>query len=209
MATVVLGVYHPRERTLTYACAGHPPPLLAGSQQVAPVTVCSAPPIGAGLPTGTRQTTVSIPVARSRASTPTGLWRRASRASCSATRGSRASSQSSRRRRSRGAAGPRGRRGGPPSRRHGGCLLRIEGGSQPPVVSVEEIELDRAELQRDRWSAFCWRAGWARSKRRRSRAQRAPRLHAMAASCSSCTCVRARPRSTSSPEPVHTRPVAA
>jgi hypothetical protein len=66
-ATVVAAIYHPRERTLTYASAGHPPPVVLEQQSrgssaaIAPVTSCSAPPIGAGMRTGTRQTVVSIP----------------------------------------------------------------------------------------------------------------------------------------------------
>jgi hypothetical protein len=67
-ATVLAAVYHPRERTLTYAAAGHPPPLVLGEadasgarRTIAPVTTCSAPPLGAGMRTGTRQTVVSIP----------------------------------------------------------------------------------------------------------------------------------------------------
>ncbi len=60
-ATVVAAIYHPRERTLTYACAGHPPPIVLGSRAIEPITVCSAPPIGAGARTGTRQTVVSVP----------------------------------------------------------------------------------------------------------------------------------------------------
>jgi hypothetical protein len=67
-ATVVAAIYHPRERTLTYASAGHPPPVVLGEEQAAggaraisPVTSCSAPPIGAGTRTGTRETVVSVP----------------------------------------------------------------------------------------------------------------------------------------------------
>jgi Stage II sporulation protein E (SpoIIE) len=66
-ATVVAAIYHPRERTLTYASAGHPPPLVHGERPgsdqaaIAPVTSCSASPIGAGTRTGTRQTVVAIP----------------------------------------------------------------------------------------------------------------------------------------------------
>ena len=74
-ATVLAATYNPRERKLTYASAGHPPPVMLGEQRngaevpagreravraLAPVTSCSAPPIGAGMPTGTRQTVVSI-----------------------------------------------------------------------------------------------------------------------------------------------------
>ncbi|HEY2718292.1 MAG TPA: PP2C family protein-serine/threonine phosphatase [Solirubrobacteraceae bacterium] len=63
-ATVVAATYNPRERRLTYAAAGHPPPVMLGEHQAhaAPTTTsCSAPPIGAGMPTGTRQTVVSVP----------------------------------------------------------------------------------------------------------------------------------------------------
>ncbi len=60
--TVAVATYAPRERTLVYSCAGHPPPLVLGdSRALTPVSACSAPPIAAGLQTGTRQTVVSIP----------------------------------------------------------------------------------------------------------------------------------------------------
>jgi hypothetical protein len=68
-ATVVAAIYHPRERTLTYSSAGHPPPVVLGdgaeadvaSRAVALTTACSAPPLGAGMRTGTRETVVAIP----------------------------------------------------------------------------------------------------------------------------------------------------
>jgi hypothetical protein len=74
-ATVVAAVYHPRQRTLTYASAGHPPPVVLGDgaergvdddRATAPVaveltTACSAPPLGAGMRTGTRETVISVP----------------------------------------------------------------------------------------------------------------------------------------------------
>jgi Stage II sporulation protein E (SpoIIE) len=67
-ATVVAAIYHPRERTLTYSSAGHPPPVVlgeaataTGAQAISPVTSCSAPPVGAGARTGTRETVVSVP----------------------------------------------------------------------------------------------------------------------------------------------------
>ncbi len=74
-ATVLAATYNPRERKLTYASAGHPPPVVLGedhdgvevpgegeraARALEPVTSCSAPPVGAGMPTGTRQTVVSI-----------------------------------------------------------------------------------------------------------------------------------------------------
>lgn len=64
-ATVVVAVYHPQERVLVYACAGHPPPLILGAGceawALAPVTACTSPPIGVGMRTGTRQSTVALP----------------------------------------------------------------------------------------------------------------------------------------------------
>lgn len=67
-ATVLAAIYDPRERKLTYAAAGHPPPLVLSEPdasgaigEIVPVTVCSAPPLGAGMRTGTRQTVVAIP----------------------------------------------------------------------------------------------------------------------------------------------------
>ncbi len=74
-ATVLAATYNPRERKLTYASAGHPPPVMLGedpdeaeataegarvARALEPVTSCSAPPVGAGMPTGTRQTVVSV-----------------------------------------------------------------------------------------------------------------------------------------------------
>ena len=61
LATVVLAVYDPHARVLTYSCGGHPPPVFLGEADHVPVTVASSPPIGAGLPTGLRQTTVCLP----------------------------------------------------------------------------------------------------------------------------------------------------
>jgi serine phosphatase RsbU (regulator of sigma subunit) len=60
-ATVVLASYDPRARRLTYATAGHPHPLVTGLDPDAAIIAGSAPPIGAGRPTGSRQTVVSIP----------------------------------------------------------------------------------------------------------------------------------------------------
>ncbi len=60
-ATVAIATYQPRDRTLTYACAGHPHPIVLGSRPLATVSAASAPPIGAGMRTGTRQTVIGLP----------------------------------------------------------------------------------------------------------------------------------------------------
>ncbi len=61
LATVVLAVYDAERNVLRYATAGHPPPVFLGEADHVPVTRSSSPPIGAMLPTGLRQTTVSLP----------------------------------------------------------------------------------------------------------------------------------------------------
>src|SRR5204862_197314 len=43
-----------------YACAGHPAPLIMGAAEHDPVSTCSSPALGWGLPTGRRQTTVVL-----------------------------------------------------------------------------------------------------------------------------------------------------
>ncbi|HUR84779.1 MAG TPA: PP2C family protein-serine/threonine phosphatase [Solirubrobacteraceae bacterium] len=60
-STVLAAIHDPATGTLTYASAGHPPPLVLGPSAHAPLTASSAPPIGVGFPTGQRQTILPMP----------------------------------------------------------------------------------------------------------------------------------------------------
>jgi len=60
-STVAVGLYEAETNKLTFALAGHPPPIMLGFPVREPLTTCSSPPIGWGMPTGRRQTTVSLP----------------------------------------------------------------------------------------------------------------------------------------------------
>jgi hypothetical protein len=61
-ATVALATYDPRKRALTYALAGHPPPIIVGPDgTVRAVTAAASAPLAAGLSTGVRQTTITLP----------------------------------------------------------------------------------------------------------------------------------------------------
>lgn len=60
LATVAVAVYDRNQGTLTYALAGHPPPILTGVPAVESPAVCSSPPLGWNVPTGRRQRTISL-----------------------------------------------------------------------------------------------------------------------------------------------------
>ncbi|HLL86214.1 MAG TPA: PP2C family protein-serine/threonine phosphatase, partial [Thermoleophilaceae bacterium] len=59
LATAVLAVHDPDTGAVTWACAGHQPPILLG-ETFETLTAVSAPPLGAGVATGIRQTTVPL-----------------------------------------------------------------------------------------------------------------------------------------------------
>jgi hypothetical protein len=60
-ATVVVGIHDGASGRLTYASAGHPAPISVGFATREPLTICCSAPLCCDLPTGRRQTTISIP----------------------------------------------------------------------------------------------------------------------------------------------------
>ena len=59
--TVVVAVHDAATATLTYATAGHPPPIIVGPGAVELLSAGASPPIGVGLRTGLRETRVGLP----------------------------------------------------------------------------------------------------------------------------------------------------
>jgi Stage II sporulation protein E (SpoIIE) len=59
--TALVAVYDAADGTLTYATAGHPPPIVVWGAGFEPVLAGTAPPLGVGAGTGQRQTTVPFP----------------------------------------------------------------------------------------------------------------------------------------------------
>jgi serine phosphatase RsbU (regulator of sigma subunit) len=160
-ATVVAASYHPRDRVLTYSSAGHPPPVVVGAKPVTPITAASAPPIGAGLPTGTRQTVVSLPgwalacfytdgVIEAKVG-PEELY---GPARLEQTLAELAPETTATALLDRVAAA---------SNEHSddmaACLLGIDGGSGQPSVQLEELELDSREAAGDRAERFLLACG--------------------------------------------------
>jgi hypothetical protein len=59
--TALLAIHDAAAGTLTYASAGHPPPIVVSSAGFEPVLVATAPPLGVGASSGQRQTRLPFP----------------------------------------------------------------------------------------------------------------------------------------------------
>ncbi len=155
LATVVVATYQPRERVLVYACAGHPPPVVLGSQALTPITASSAPPIGAGMRTGTRQTTISLPghaqvcfhtdgITEARVGSQLFGTERLQRSLRALGREATASTLMDSVARQTDAR--------PDDM--AACLLSVQGGEEPPAALVEQLELDASETTGERVERF-------------------------------------------------------
>jgi serine phosphatase RsbU (regulator of sigma subunit) len=60
LVTVAIALFDALRGTLTYALAGHPPPILLGVARPDAPSSCSSPPLGLDMPTGRRQRTISL-----------------------------------------------------------------------------------------------------------------------------------------------------
>jgi serine phosphatase RsbU (regulator of sigma subunit) len=164
-ATAVVAVYQPRDRILIYACAGHPPPVVLGSQSIAQITVCSSPPLGVGMRTGTRQTVVSMPGFSQVCFHTDGITEARVGSELFGTQ---------RLRRTLAALGPEATASALLDRvaeeadmrpdDMAACLLSIEGGTAAPMVLVEELELNAEEAANDRTERFLLACGIQRSQ---------------------------------------------
>jgi hypothetical protein len=154
-ATVLAATYQPRERQLVYASAGHPPPMILGSQPLAAVTVSSAPPLGAGMRTGTRQTVVSLPGHAQVCLHTDGVTE--ARVGAELFGSARLQHTLAELGPDDTAATLLDRVAGQADARPddmAACLLSIAGGASPPATLVEELELDRDTATSERTTRF-------------------------------------------------------
>jgi hypothetical protein len=157
-ATVALATFDPATRILRYACAGHPPPVVGAPGEVVPIIACSAPPIGAGQRTGTRETVVSVPAGvvlfytdgLVEARVADGLFGPQRLHATLAALEPDATAETLIERIAQA------------TNRHpddmAACLLHVSGDEGRPRVVAEELELDRREAERGRAERFL-RAG--------------------------------------------------
>lgn len=152
--TVLAAVHDGRAGRLTYACAGHPPPVVVGDEHRT-ILAAASPPLGCGAPTGRRQATVAVPAGAAAVLHTDGL--------SDVTGGD-------------GRLGPadlltRLQDLGPqasasdviaavtgdhpdPTDDIAACVVRSDAASRLPVATSEELEIDRRDLDRGRAATF-------------------------------------------------------
>ncbi len=161
-ATVVVAIYDGSDGRLTYASAGHPPPISIGFDVPEPLTVCCSAPICCDLPTGRRQTTISVPAGGQlcffsdglpEARTSDGLLGRERLIELAdGLGGSDSASLLLQRVSDEALATPDDMVA---------CVISCAVGARAPHVSVEELELDGPALARPSFAAFLAACGAA------------------------------------------------
>jgi len=157
-ATVIAATYNPRRRRLTYASAGHPPPVVLGEGEqraLASVTSCSAPPIGAGMRTGIRQTVLAVPGPARLCFHTDGVTE--ARIGGELFGAERLAEELRELPRDAGAAALLERVAERSDARPddmAACLLRVHDGQGAPAIALEQLELDRELLAGTRVERF-------------------------------------------------------
>lgn len=164
-ATVILATYQPRDRVLIYASAGHPPPIVAGTEPITALTACSSPPIGAGQPTGRRQTVVSLPGEALACFYTDGVVEaRVGRGLFGASRLEQTLAELGPRTGAGAVLDEVAERSDRQPDDMAACLLHVEGEKIAPRVEVEELELDRRDVERGRAERFLLAGGVERDR---------------------------------------------
>ncbi len=168
LATVAVALFDAAHGTLTFALAGHPPPILTGAAAADAPAHCSSPPLGCDLPTGRRQRTVNLPAGARACLFSDGLIE----ARCS-PRGSRHPELLGRTRLvelvaelppTAGArellAAVRAEAAATPDDM-AACILTSENDAPTPVIDIEELEIDARALDGGGLAAYLREAGLA------------------------------------------------
>ncbi|HEY0515524.1 MAG TPA: PP2C family protein-serine/threonine phosphatase, partial [Solirubrobacteraceae bacterium] len=171
LATVAVAVFDRRRGTLTYALAGHPPPILLGTGVADAPLACSSPPLGWDVPTGQRQRTVSLPAGARACFFSDGLIE--ARCAPSPDDGRRTLLGT---RRLRELIESLAASEGAPQLLHAvreqalatpddmaACILTARAGA-PARVDLEELELDPAALERGRFDSYLRGCGLSRAE---------------------------------------------
>ena len=155
-ATVITAVHDPSAGTVSYATAGHPPPVITGPGGHRPLTIASSPPIGVGSLTGLRQTTVPVAPGSAICFFTDGLIEaRVDGAVIGMPRIERMIRDLPGDATAEQLVARVGREADSLPDDIAVCLIRVEGGVQTSsTLRVEEIEVTRSELAGDRLARF-------------------------------------------------------
>lgn len=158
--TVVVAVHDAARGTLSYATAGHPAPILVGPAPFESPVACTASPVGWGVPTGRRCTTVPFPAGAvacfftdglTEARSADAMVGRAGLADVLASLGEAP--------RAEDVIGRVEAQTDPAGDDMAACVVRARAGAAETAARVEEVELDSADLAESRAGRFLHACG--------------------------------------------------